>query len=929
MLSAQRMRRLPTLAALLCAAALVPPLLGGCAGTRLPAIDPTGQHLFTGGSTTILPHCFLHHREQDQPACEVPASAPIVAVPSAAAPPAAIAPVTIMPVSNTCGPAKPSCTPPIAVAPAPVIPVVPASVVATPAPVLVAPVPTCPTPAPQPQAPPLIVQPCNDNNPTRSPQLVVTPQRLVAPVGSEVILTAGLQGTDGFLVMRQPLEWILAQDGVGQIICIGQESPGGISHLLRHSPDKLTPNYALAHTSSIDQTITRGTSNPSDDVVLRRGQSFITVSSPSEGTTYVTVVAPKEHDWERRRQIATITWVDAVWSTPANAQVKCGQTTRLSTKLARASGAPVSGWIVRYEVLEGPEAGFGPTARRFIEVKTDASGLATAELLPQSRSAGITTLRTQIIRPSTGRGDLPSMVVGQTSSHIQWSSPGLAMRAIGPSLVNADGAVSYRVEVANTGDQPTKGVMVSFTPPPGVAVLNATPSAQPFGQRWRWQVPELGPRQSEVIELNCRAERQSDLRATFVARTSDGLEATDTVATRVFQSALAIKMSGPDAVEVGKPAKYRIEITNTGDAPLSNVTISDVFDPGLRHLQGEASPIVKAIGELAPGETKPLGVSFIVSQPGRQRHRVSVTADGGHTAASSAAVTGLQSTAPPVQVEVLGYGPDRLRPGAEGQYKVEIRNTGTVAATNLRIVADFGASLEPTVATGGDRRESGQTFLAWNVPRLQAGETIVRQVNGVVIGRHESAGVRFTVTGDPAIRDVSEVRTSIDRPAPQIGASNAPAGRVLSPPTRNVSATSQASRPSGLLLAPAAGDGALRVSTTPTSDRLAVGGSTTYEIAVQNDRRLSDKDVALVLTLSSGLQFVRLEGPTKVQKTSADGATIEIAPVTEMRPGERLATYRLEVKGTQAGEQMLRVEAYSARTPSGVAAEITTAVSGR
>lgn len=909
--------------AVLCTLALAVSLLGGCAGARLPAIDPTGQRLFSGGTTTILPHCFLHHHK-DKSGCELPASAPIVAAPAVETTPVAAEPITILPVSNTCAPpVKPSCTPPVAAGPPAVI--LPDPTMAAPQAMVVAPAPACPTPAPQ--APPLIVQPCPDNNPTRSPQLVVTPQRLVAPVGSEVVLTAGLQSADGYLIMRQPIEWILAQDGVGQIICIGQESPGGLSHLLRHSPDKLTPNYALAHTSTIDQTITRGTPDPSDDIVLRRGQSYITVSSPSEGTTYVTVVAPKEHDWQRRRQIATITWVDAKWSTPANTQVKCGQTTLLTTQLTRNNGAPVSDWIVRYEVVDGPEAGFGPSASRFIEVKTDASGLAKAELLPRAQSPGITLLRTQIIRPSSGPGDMPSMVVGQSTSNIQWSSPGLVVRALGPSIVSADGAVSYRVEVANTGDQPTKGVMVSFTPPPGVSVLNASPSAQPFGQRFEWRVPELQPRQSDIIELNCRAEHDAELRATFVARSSDGLEASDTVATRVFQSKLSVRMVGPDAVDVGRQAKFRIEVTNTGDQPLHNVTISDVFDPGLRHAQGESSPIVKSIGDLAPGETKPLGVTFIVTQPGRQRHRLSVTADGGHTAASSAVVTGLQTTAPPVQIEVRGLGPDRLRPDTEGRYKVEVRNTGTMAASNVRIVAEFGSALEPVVATGGDRRESGQTFLAWTLPRLQPGETVVRQIHCLPVSGYDSAVMRFTVTGEPSIRENSEVRTAIDRPAPSLSR-NQPAGKVLPPSATTVSARKESSAKIGgtLLLAPPEADGALRLSISPTNDRVALQGVTTYLVKVQNDRRVSDRELSLTLRLPPGLQLVRVTGPTEILQTRDGGQTVELAPVMELRPGEVLEPFRVEVRGVRLGEQTLRVEARSGRSPSGVTAEISMAV---
>ena len=93
----------------------------------------------------------------------------------------------------------------------------------------------------------------------RGPELTITPVRIVAPVNTEVVMAAGICSPNGYYVMRQPLEWMLAQDGVGQIVAVGHESPHNASYLLRSSPQKLATNYARAHTSTISQVLDRGT----------------------------------------------------------------------------------------------------------------------------------------------------------------------------------------------------------------------------------------------------------------------------------------------------------------------------------------------------------------------------------------------------------------------------------------------------------------------------------------------------------------------------------------------------------------------------------------------------------------------------------------------------------------------------------------------
>ena len=71
---------------------------------------------------------------------------------------------------------------------------------------------------------------------------------------------------------------------------------------------------------------------------------------------------------------------------------------------------------------------------------------------------GITTIRVQIIRPGTRPGDAPQMIVGQGTIGVQWTTPGLSVRALGTTAALADGAIGYRVEVTNNGDLTTHNV---------------------------------------------------------------------------------------------------------------------------------------------------------------------------------------------------------------------------------------------------------------------------------------------------------------------------------------------------------------------------------------------------------------------------------------------------------------------------------------
>jgi len=856
---------------------------------RIPAIDPTGEHIFSG--TTTLAPCEslksgLFHKH-GQPAAAVAPAVPVVAPP-----------------------VKPPCLPPVEAVP--IVPVVPPPIVAVPQNPLPA-VPVVPAicgpkqiqPQVIPVAAPASADPCDG---PRGAELTVTPSRIVAPVNTEVVMVAGLVGPDGYLITRQPLEWMLAQDGVGQIVAVGHESQHNSSLLLRGSPQKIATNYARAHTSTISQVINRGTPTPTDDVYLQKGQSWISVTSPTEGQTHVVVWTPKEQNWNYRKATATIYWVDATWRLPPSATARAGQPYPLTTVLARSNGDPIAGWIVRYEVVEGPRAAFAG-GQPAIEVRSDAAGRATASLLPMSPEAGITALRVQIIRPSVRPGE-SQMIVGQGTVGVQWTTPGLSMRAIGTGNALADGAIGFRIELTNGGDLMTHNVALSYTPPTGVSVLNSTPAAQVFGQRLEWRLGDLPPGSTRVVELNCRAAVSGTVRSAFVATSSEVPRVEHVVSTNVRTNALVVRMTGPESAEVGREAKFLVDVTNTGPTALTNVTATDTFDPGLSHAGGERSPLVRPIPIIQPGQTERFAISFIVAQPGRHCHRLDVMADGGQAAGARACVTGTAAVVTPTQLSVRISGPPTRRAGEVASFAVEIKNNGSAPASNVVLSVNWGPNLELTEASQGHQDDIPRLTTQWRVAQLNGGETQTRQLNFICLRDDpQGAAVRATVRSDQTTAVASQASTVIGPGAAvpqrvQQPLSAAPLGPDAAiPPTASVG-------------------GGLRITASAQANPIGLGQTTNVLISVTNERAVADRDVAVsVQALDDGLTL-RVAGtnPTPVMASSA--AAIDFGAIREMRPGEQLPSpFRIEIRGTKPGPHRIRVAATSGLSAEGSATE--------
>ncbi len=886
--------------------------VAGCAPLRLPAIDPTGARIFRrDGHTTWA------------------TGAPLAGLPEPVFPPAPAVPPcpeTVSPRPGVSQPADVGCgaTHPGA-----------------------GPQPPCETPRlppPAPPAPPPVPPPLGPRVATPlAPQerLLVAPQRLLAPVGSEVVLASGVLGPRGDFLPRQRIEWTLAPDGVGHLVTTSDDDRCWQA-LWHHTSHRRSASQAVTWSLSQPSVLTRGTFQPTDHVTILRGQSWVSVTSPTEGTTHVSVVAPRTANWDQRRQTATIHWVDAQWLLPPPALVAADQPHTLTTVVQRTSGQPLAGWVVQYELPASEEIGFGYEGQTRVEVPTDEQGRAEVTLEPPHRSAA-TRVEIKILRPPDA--DLPQMVVGRGVATVHWSAPDPRVTLTGPERVLVGGTATYHAEIANAGDLVASRVTARATIPANMTFLRSEPPARVLGDRLEWNWEQLSPGESHSLRIHCRADRRAEVRFCVRVQSEDPqgggpLTAEACVPTVVWSSDLQLQVSGPQTARVGERVEYQIAVRNRGTEPLEDVRIRNRLPAGLE-LAGQTGQVFeRRLPEpLEAGASRSVDVVLVVRGTGRLCQVVEAVAAGGHLATETVCIEASPAVAEPApgvppaedrppaplppaepdrpalpdpeayRLTVALQGPPEGRVGDSVTYSLRVTNAGTAPVERLRIVQTYDPALYPQEASQGfdlDALRRGE--LVWTLPRLEPGSSVHREAKYRCLQATAAARVRVRVEAEPEVRASGETATEI-----QPGEA---------PPD---------------LTAPPAGDdpeatvaGELRVSLADTHDPVRLDEITTYIVSIENVRDVSDRQVTMTIFLPAGLEYVRLRGPTPARQLSEDGRTIEVTPISELRPGERLNPFYIEVRGRQIGKHTVRVEVDSLRSARPVEAteDTTVTISG-
>lgn len=746
-------------------------------------------------------------------------------------------------------------------------------------------------------------------------EIQLTPKRVVAPVGGEVVLLAGICGEDGYLVKREALEWMLSPDSVGTFIEVGDDSPGRLAGLLSPSGpkvEKLDVDFARGRTSSKEATISRGTPNCNDDIELREGETWLSISSPSEGVSRVTVLAPDSEIWDRRRQTATIYWVDAQWEFPAPQIARSGERLQLVTRVTKAENlVPAEGWIVNYTIVDPSVATFVPAtgnpatgyqaAGNQATVKVNADGQAIVQVAAAPGARGTTAIVIEVVRPAQPSDNLPELPIGRGQSLVTFSSPGLDLQTFGPEVATLGEQLTYAASLGNPGDVDAENVRLFFTVPAGTRLVNATP--QPSSQTNAgliWDQGILAARRQLDVSVTLEPLQRGTFDAKFESEGSGGLTAQSSIRTDVVAATINARFAPADGVaqaEIGETVQYEIDITNSGRQTLTDLKVLVESDPGLSEIYQSTNRVEQVISVLPPGATRSIGIAFRVQQEGQLGTRLTVSSGNNVLAEKSASILGLARRPKQPDIGVSIDFPDALRVGTNETALITLRNPGEVRLTDLRVEILFGAEVQPeSVDTENQTRfrlsEDGRSGV-WTpqdlLPRLSGDDgDLIRRLWIDFRALQPTGGTSLQVRATSAEGVQAQDQTDF-----QIIQREVEPPREVIPPDNQVRT------------------GGLSITLDDLGDPTLVGRELRYVLRLANDSNQADRNVRIEVRLPQGVRFEGASANGTPVNVARSGANLLSFPTIEyMRPGESVA-YVLVVVPTVPQQLVLQSRAYS------------------
>ncbi|QGJ68560.1 Hypothetical protein PBC10988_2200 [Planctomycetales bacterium 10988] len=707
------------------------------------------------------------------------------------------------------------------------------------------------------------------NNLAVSPSIQVCPKRIVAPVGSEVILVSSVDSGRGNYLAGERVEWILSQGGVGEFVSFGQND------WTFHTQRKYNNQYIVGQTSTRTHVLNRGTATRSDDVQVLRGQAWASVTSAVEGTSYVTVYTPASPSWDLRKDTATIHWVDAEFRFPPPVVQPSGGRATLTTVVTRMSDhAPLEGWIVRYQILDGPPAQFASNSGQAVEVRTDSTGQATAEIVQASSQGGTNRIGIQILRPANAAlGQTTTFATGNGATMVTWTAPGLGFQMSGPAQAAENVAIPYQLVISNTGGAEAANVRVFDDLPADIEFQSSEPPpSQTLGKQLEWNLGTIQSGEQRQILLNVIARRGGTFNHCATAQAAGALSAQDCVTTSIGSASVDVQVTGPQAAQIGETASFEITLTNRGSAPASDLIIKDTYDRGLQHSLG-SGVIERRIGQIGPGQSFTTKVDFGVVAAGRQCQQVEILSNGNVLASTNYCITVTQPPPPatpqprpqpepkpepepepqlPAQLNGQIEGLENMEVGDRALVNFTVTNRGRGPARAVRLVVTYNPQvLNPLDASAGSSLGNGS--LSWLIDEIEPNKGYAVQIRFEAIAPANRTCTELVLTeaGGQTAQQQACVRIS--------GETNTP---------------------------PPAGEASLRISVSDYASDAPPNSIVSYQIDLFNDGDGNATQVQVVVEIPQGMSFfgVGRLNPTEYQ---VQGQQIIFDPIEILEPGNQ------------------------------------------
>ena len=314
------------------------------------------------------------------------------------------------------------------------------------------------------------------------------------------------------------------------------------------------------------------------------------------------------------------------------------------------------------------------------------------------------------------------------------------------------------------------------------------------------------------------------------------------------QPTLVIQKFAPGEIQVGKPAKFVVQIRNAGAQSADGVTIRDEIPQGTKlvsttpNAATEGNTIVWQIGKLSPGEDRTVEMQLMPTTEGEI---------GSVATVSYSAQASVKTRCTMPQLAIRMTAANEVMIGSQQHVKIELRNPGSGDATGVMIFENVPPNVKHVAGPA----------LEFEIGTLRPGET--RELD-LVLTAEKAGKVLNTLTAkaDGNLQVQQQVEFEVIAPALTVGLEG-PERRYLERPA-------------------------------------------TYEVSVENPGTAAAHDVQIVTKLPKGMRFVRANNMGEY-----DAATHAVYwSLAELPKGER-GKVELVAMPTETGPQILQVEGHA------------------
>ncbi len=480
-------------------------------------------------------------------------------------------------------------------------------------------------------------------------------------------------------------------------------------------------------------------------------------------------------------------------------------------------------------------------------LKHDEPGLLSPATKP-SRVSVVSDRSAKPLPPAASRSTRSTDRISLSKSAPLAGTPSVSVEWVKQGGINVGQECACDLVVKNTGKVSARQVVVEAMFPVSVRLTHTDPEPAQVSDHLEWSISELAAGEERTIHIKMIPSQRGELATTASVR----FTGTAANVFKVDEPLLKLAVEAPAEVVVGDPLVQTVTITNPGTGIAQNVKIQVTTPKGLEATRGDRTQI--EIGELNPGESRTVRLSFTAIAGGTQTLEVVAIADANLKQAAEATVNVI---APALKIAVEGPG---LRyAGRDARYTLTITNEGRAATNNVRVTHRVPKGFKFVKADKGGTLDANNGSVNWFLGHLEPAQTaqLKLQLQAHEIGQFEH---HVAVSAEHGVTAKADTTTKVE------------------------------------------GSASLVMEVQDLDDPIEVGQETAYEVRISNTGSKAAQNVGLTFELPNGIELINVEAATK---HLAKNGLILFNDLPELAPG-KTALFRIHVKGIAEGNQRVR-----------------------